>query len=188
MLSRVTDLRGIYRSIGQAIKQAVDGDTIQVLSGIYEENLVIETSVYIKPLAGEEVTIRSDTLATINSSAMSTKLENMTLEQTGGDSSLRGQQGVRCIEVHGGDLELVNCEVTSSVGSGIMVFQQSYINVRKSRVNDSGRCGVISFEESQVDCEDSVFKVCTGTAFGTCDLFDMLRRRTSIGVARFGLS
>ena len=26
----------------QAIKQSVDGDTIQLLSGVYEENLVIE--------------------------------------------------------------------------------------------------------------------------------------------------
>ena len=159
MLSKVTHLRGIYRSIMQAIKQAVDGDTIQVLSGTYEENLVIETNVYIKPVSGEEVTIRGDNLATINSSAMTAKFENISIEHTGGDSSLKGKQGVRCIEVHEGDLELNNCLVTCHVGSGVLLLDQAYLRVKKSRINENGRCGIISFDESRLDCDDSQFKV-----------------------------
>jgi|NorSeaMetagenome_1021524.scaffolds.fasta_scaffold92331_2 hypothetical protein len=143
----------------QAIKQAVDGDTIQVLSGIYEENIVIETSVYIKPVPGEEVTIRSENLATINCSAMTAKIEDITLEHAGGNASLKGQQGVRCVEVHEGDLELNNCDVTCNVGSGVMLLEQAYLKVKKSRINDNGRCGIISFDESRLDCEDSQFKV-----------------------------
>ena len=159
MLSKVSDLRGIYRSIMQAVNQAVDGDTIQILSGTYEENLVLETSVCLKPVPGEEVTIRGDNLAAISSSAMSAKIENITIEHSGGDSTLRGHDGVRCIEVHEGDFELVNCTVSSSVGSGIMLLDQCYVNVRKSRINDNGRCGIISFDESRVNCEDSMIKV-----------------------------
>jgi len=142
----------------QAIKQAVDGDTIQVLSGLYEENVVIETSVYIKPVPGEEVTIRSENLATIDCSAMTAKIEGITLEHTGGDSSLKGRQGIRCIEVHEGDFELNNCDITCNVGSGVMLLNQAYLKVKKSRINDNGRCGIISFDESRLDCEDSQFK------------------------------
>ena len=105
------------------------------------------------------MTIRGEGLATVQSSAMSAKIENITLEHNGGDPSLRGQQGARCVEVHEGDFELLNCDVSCAVGSGIMMLDQSYIRVRKSRVNDNGRCGMICFDEARVNCEDSQFKV-----------------------------
>ena len=132
-------------------------DFAEFCSNDFLENL--QTSVYIKPVPGEEVTIRGAALATVNSSAMSAKIENITLEHNGGDPSLRGQHGVRCVEVHEGDFELINCDVSCAVGSGIMMLDQGYLHVRKSRVNDNGRCGMICFDEARVNCEDTQFRV-----------------------------
>ena len=159
VLSKATDVRGIYRSIQQALNHAVDGDTIQVLSGVYEENLVIETSVFIKPCPGEEVTLRGQVGPTVKSTAKSFKLEGVTIEHTGGDSTLRGRDGVRCIEVQYGDLELVNSDISSSIGSGIILLNHGSLKVKKSRLTDCGRCGILCFDESRIHCEDSIIKV-----------------------------
>ena len=158
MLSKLIDVRGIYRSIQQAVTHAVDGDTIQVTAGMYEESLNIGTNVFIKCVAGEDVTIRGRGLSTIKCSAATMKIEGLTIEHAGGDSSLRGRDGARCIEVHGGDVEIVKCEVTSSIGSGVMLLDGGSARLRRTNVCDNGRCGVICFDEAHVHCEDCVVK------------------------------
>jgi len=42
---------------------------------------------------GEEVTIRGENRATVSSSALSAKIEGITLQHVGGDASLRGKFG-----------------------------------------------------------------------------------------------
>ena len=158
VLSKLIDVRGIYRSIQQAVTHAVDGDTIQVTAGMYEESLNIGTNVFIKCVAGEDVTIRGRGLSTIKCSAATMKIEGLTIEHAGGDSSLRGRDGARCIEVHGGDVEIVKCEVTSSIGSGVMLLDGGSARLRRTNVCDNGRCGVICFDEAHVHCEDCVVK------------------------------
>lgn len=154
VLTKIHEVRGIYRSIMQAVNMAVDGDTIQIVSGTYEENVVIDRNVFVKAVAGEEVIVRGQNLATIHFTGMSGKIQDLTLEHDGGDPTLRGQSGVRCIEVHQGDFEMVNCTVSSKIGSGIMLLDGCYVAARKSRIIDNGRCGIIAFEESRLFCED----------------------------------
>ncbi len=48
-------------------------------------------------------------------------LEGMQLSQTGGDTSLRGRESVRAVEVFNGALTMVNCTVWSECGIGVMV-------------------------------------------------------------------
>ena len=51
-------------------------------------------------------------------------LEGMQLSQTGGDTSLRGRESVRAVEVFNGALTMVNCTVWSECGIGVMVTQR----------------------------------------------------------------
>jgi hypothetical protein len=82
------------------------------------------------------------------------RIEGVSLEHSGGPKDQRGAAGPRCVDISGGNLILQSCMVSSKDGSGLMVHGPASATLRESKLNGSGRCGVIAFEGASLVCEN----------------------------------
>lgn len=75
---------GNYSHIQIAVKEAQDGDTIIVYPGVYQETLVIDSSIHINGRSAVETRIIGDkTTNVIQVNADDVKLSNLTIEHSG---------------------------------------------------------------------------------------------------------
>lgn len=104
--------------------------------------------------AGAESTVKvmHDGGSTIVSTAMGARIRGLQFVHTGGDTTGRGRQGPRCLEICDGMLTVENCTFSSSTGSAVMCVGPGSAVLRKSRLMTSGRCGLICVHEGKAEC------------------------------------
>ncbi|GGU76736.1 right-handed parallel beta-helix repeat-containing protein [Lentzea flava] len=163
LLVVAADRPGSYPTISAALREARDGATISVLSGRYEENLVVDRMVTITAEDGPgtvEVVARTGSVAVVAAEAAqfsglvlrSADAEQPALDIRAGEVALDDCQvsatswavlarGRGCVVLRG-------CRVTSTGGAGIVVTSNLPSMVENTEVVGSASSGVVATENS----------------------------------------
>lgn len=143
---------GAYRTIGQAVEAAKDGDRIMVRPGVYREAILLERSLELLADGPAGICIvESPSGPCLVSRAPGGLLRGFTLRTVAGPKS-----GVRfVIGIERGELELLDCEVSSDSGSGVWVTGSSASpRIRGTRIHDCARAGIVLSDKATGFIED----------------------------------
>jgi len=143
---------GIFTTIGVALQAAADDDVIDVAAGIYEEGVELRKAVTLRARGDGAVTVINTGNATLASTAVGARVVNIQFEHRGGDASSRGRAGPRCLEVLSGELTVEGCGFKSEVGSAVMSADGGSVILRRCRLHDCGRCGIICVLGGRAEC------------------------------------
>lgn len=138
------DGRGAYRSIGEALASATDGDRILVRPGVYDEALVLDRRVEIAgdgPLG--RIVVRSGSGSCVRIETEEATVRGLTLRSVAGLQD----QGFFAVDVPGGRLVLEDCDVSSDSLAGIGIHGSgAQPVVRRCVVRDGADAGIYAFD------------------------------------------
>ena len=129
-----------YEHIYQATDKANDGDTIDVASGTYEENITIPTGVTLNGAGQDKVTIKADSKSkAVVTMKHKSKLWNVTVKN--------GQIGVLVKE--DASVEIIGCRIINNSREGVAALKgpkcdKGLMSIVDSEIRDNGWSGVYS--------------------------------------------
>ncbi|MFA7242276.1 MAG: right-handed parallel beta-helix repeat-containing protein [Sulfuricellaceae bacterium] len=153
--TRIVDAlhRGDHATVAAALQAAQPGDRILVRPGLYREALIIDKPVEIigDGAAGEVVIVSEiENKHTILFRANMGRIANLTLHRTGGEQ-------VCCIYITQGRLEVEDCDIMCSGGSGVVVVGGADPRLRRNRIHNCGKNGIVvsgkgigTFEDNEI--------------------------------------
>ncbi|MFY1635514.1 right-handed parallel beta-helix repeat-containing protein [Solwaraspora sp. WMMB335] len=125
-----------YRTLGEAMRVAVDGSVITVQSGSYSENLVLTKIVTIAAQDGPgTVRITPQSGIPVVLAAESAALSGLTIIAADSDSP--------ALAVTAGQLSVTECELAASAWAAVFVRDQGSLTMRGSRVTNQAGAGVV---------------------------------------------
>lgn len=127
-----------YPYIGDAIANALPGDTIQVKSGVYDEDIVIDKRI---TLEGDDVRVQGK----IRVDAKNVKISNMTI---GG--------GIEGVEISSSGSAVLYSLSISSCTYGVKVERNGTVDIRSSRIEDC-EYGVHGSRTKNIQVSSSTF-------------------------------
>ncbi|MGW6449969.1 right-handed parallel beta-helix repeat-containing protein [Lentzea sp. NPDC055074] len=136
LLVVAADRPGAYPTIGAALREAADGATISVLSGRYEENLVVSRMVTITAEDGPgtvEVVARTGSVAVV--AAPAAQLSGLVLV---GDDA-----GLAALDVRQGEVALDDCRVSTAAWAAVLARGEGCVVLRGCRITSTGGAGVV---------------------------------------------
>ncbi|WP_410611347.1 right-handed parallel beta-helix repeat-containing protein [Amycolatopsis sp. lyj-109] len=144
-----------YRTIGQALAEAVEGATILVAPGRYAENLIVTRAVTIAAENGPgTVQVVAETGAAVVSNAGSAALSGLTVLAADADSPA-------VLVVHG-QLELTECDLSATSWVTVFVRDQGNVLMRECEIRNSAGAGVVTTSPA-----GGVLDACRLTELGT---------------------
>ncbi|MCC5855059.1 MAG: right-handed parallel beta-helix repeat-containing protein [Idiomarina sp.] len=132
---------GHFERIQDAIDAVVDGATIYIEPGTYNEALVVNKQISIIGL-GEpgNVRVRSRDQYALHATSNELRVENISFQQESSNES------VFAILIDQGDATFENIEVVSRSGAGIAVRDGANPTVRNSRIHSGAQAGIFVHE------------------------------------------
>ncbi|WFE25464.1 right-handed parallel beta-helix repeat-containing protein [Solwaraspora sp. WMMD791] len=125
-----------YRTLGEALRAAVDGSVISVQAGSYSENLVLTKIVTIAAQDGPgTVRITAPSGIPVVLAAESAALSGLTITATDSDSP--------ALALTSGQLSVTECELSASAWAAVFVRDQGSLTMRGSRVTNQAGAGVV---------------------------------------------
>lgn len=125
-----------YRTIGEALRAAVDGAVITVHPGSYSENLVLTRIVTIAAEGGPgTVRITPPAGIPVVLAAESAALSGLTITAADSDSP--------ALALTSGQLSVTECELSASAWAAVFVRDQGSLTMRGSRVTNQVGAGVV---------------------------------------------
>ncbi|MFV2021190.1 right-handed parallel beta-helix repeat-containing protein [Micromonospora sp. LOL_023] len=125
-----------YRTLGEALRAAVDGSVITVQPGSYAENLVLTKIVTIAAQDGPgTVRIAPQSGIAVVLAAESAALSGLTIIAADSDSP--------ALALTSGQLSVTECELTASAWAAVFVRDQGSLTMRGSRVTNQVGAGVV---------------------------------------------
>ncbi|MFI9005954.1 right-handed parallel beta-helix repeat-containing protein [Actinosynnema sp. NPDC053489] len=146
LLVVAADRPGAYPTIGAALRDAGDGATISVLTGRYEESLVVGRMVTITAEDGPgtvEVLSRAGSVAVVAADA---RFSGLVL--TGEDT------GLAALDVRGGEVALDDCRVSSASWAAVLARGRGRVVMHGCAVAGVGGAGVVVTSPSPSTVED----------------------------------
>lgn len=141
--------RGDYTTLNAAVAAAKPGDRILVRPGLYKEGIVINKPIEIVG-DGEpgDVVIGANGKSAILFQTNMGRIANLTLRQTGGGDDF-------CVDIAQGRLDLEDCDIGSQSLICVAIHSGADPRLRRNRIHDGTRSGVIFYENGQGLLEDN---------------------------------
>ena len=142
IVDKCTNIRGSFATISAALRAAQPGDRLVIRPGVYRESLKIDVPVMLFGCPGPAgsgiasgVTLTSSRNHTVHSTTLFARVANMTLRQT-------GNSGRSCLLVSRGQLEITDCDISSTSGLCVEVTDSAAPIVRRSRIHGGAAAGL----------------------------------------------
>jgi len=144
--SRALHVPGDHATIQLAIDSARRGDTVVIAAGRYEESLTLRDGVSLRAAEGEQVVVAWDGLrgavATATDCPTGFTISGLTFEHTARDLKLEVRETV--LHLVGTRAIVEHCTIRASAGRGVVVGENSDVELRHCRILDSGYIGVLA--------------------------------------------
>ncbi len=128
-----------YSTIQSAVDAAVAGDTVIVESGIYCENVAINTTITLRGIDTDDGFPVIDACG--NGSALSITADNVTVE--GFELTSAGKESTDVgLYVEADNASLVNLSVRQNAGDGIVIIDSENSTLNRCTVRDNTRGGI----------------------------------------------
>jgi hypothetical protein len=119
-----------YLSLRVALRQAQDGDVIEVLPGLYRESLVLDKAVTLQGGGdGAECVVESPSGSCVAVEAASCALRGLTF---------RGRDAAPALDLLAGSLTLENCSVLNPAGPGLRLGAEHPLEATDCRFESQG--------------------------------------------------
>lgn len=137
--------RAEFRSIGDALRAARDGDTILVRPGRYSESLVLDKEVTIVgdgPAGAVEVTTSRASVVEMQTSRAF--LRNLTLRTMANSNK---DQHHFAVVASMGCLEMEDCDISSATLTGVVVYGElTDVTLRRCRIHHCRQAGFYAYD------------------------------------------
>lgn len=141
---------GDTTTIQRAINIARAGATINVKPGVYRGGLDIRKELTIVGVGNrDEIIIEATNTDAIYFDAARGRIENLTLRVISSEDVRYG------IDIAGGELEVIGCDISSNAGAGIGVHSGANPTVRNNRIHDGSSSGLLIYDNGQGIYEDN---------------------------------
>ena len=148
-----------FRSIAAAVALCAPGAQVVVAAGTYQEEIVLQQCVHVRAEDSARVLVSGQAgRALVVCCASNVHMAGISVSQTGGDSSLRGRETVRAVEVFDGSLTMSKCTVWSERGIGVMVAERGAVVLKQCVLQGNGKCGALASDNGKLTCEGSEVK------------------------------
>ncbi|MGX7828866.1 AAA family ATPase [Actinokineospora sp. 24-640] len=155
MAGRMTALRSVlgvsptepdcFRTIGDAVAAAADGDVIAVRPGVYAESVVLDREVTLSGAgAAGEVRVEAAGAPVLRLAAEHAVVSGIVFVHRGGE---------KAVEVRGGTLRVEECAVRADSQVAVVVRGGGDLRARQTRVANPGGAGVLVFEDGRAELE-----------------------------------
>ncbi|MFI5492935.1 right-handed parallel beta-helix repeat-containing protein [Actinoplanes sp. NPDC051859] len=164
---------GAYGTIAAALAQAVDGATITVGPGRYEESLVLDKRVTIvaeEDLGSAVVHVQSGSVLTVGGPGAQLR----GLELSSADADLAA------IDIHRGQLALDACRVSGASWATVLARLSGSVAMRDCEVGSSSGAGVVVIGAQPSSVEDTSFREIAGSAVLVGDSGVLTMRRCQV--------
>ncbi|MEU5941304.1 right-handed parallel beta-helix repeat-containing protein [Micromonospora sp. NPDC047548] len=143
------DRPGAHTTIGAALAQAADGDTVMVHSGRYEENLVVSRRVAIvaaSPADVVDVHARDGSVLVI--AGEGAQLRGLRLSSA--DTRLAA------VDVYSGEAVLDECHITGASWASLLARLDGALALRACEVGSTGGAGIVVTSAATSTAEDTL--------------------------------
>jgi parallel beta-helix repeat protein len=142
---------GDYRTIGEALKDARDGNKILVRPGVYRESIRLTKRVDIRGTGpARQVIIQSTGRPCVVVQTASARLQSLTLVGLAGD----GEPGP-ALDIGQGTVVVEECDITSAALDGVIIHgPEANPVLRKCVIHDSKRNGVLVHGQARATLEE----------------------------------
>lgn len=167
MTTRPTGIRSVlavsltdadcYRTIGDAISAAQDGDVIAVRPGQYQESIVIDRHVSLSGSGSPgEVRIEANGQPVLRSTAEHAEVSGIEFVHSGGEVA---------VDLRGRVLSLGECVISADAEVGVIARKDAALEARGCTIRNAGGAGVLVFEGARAELAE-----CTLTSISTTAL------------------
>ncbi|MER6992718.1 AAA family ATPase [Saccharopolyspora hirsuta] len=164
MTSRMTGVRAVlgvsptepdcYRTVGDAISSARDGDVIAIRPGVYPEPIVLDRDVTLSGSGSPgDVRIEAAGAPVLRVSAEHAEVSGIEFAHSGGEVA---------VDLQSGALGLDECEVTANSEVAVVVRRGAQLRADTTTVRNPGGAGVLAFDGGAAQLTG-----CTVTSVGT---------------------
>ena len=135
---------GHYTTIAAAITASAAGDRILIRPGEYDESLIIDKDLDIRGDGrAEQITVRSVDAPVISLRAGRAQISNLTIRRpTAEGTQLEADALTGAVQIEGGQPVVRDCDISSRVGSGILIQGNAAPVVRANRIHGNKHAGV----------------------------------------------
>mmetsp|Transcript_10127 Transcript_10127/g.29048 ORF Transcript_10127/g.29048 Transcript_10127/m.29048 type:complete len:1075 (-) Transcript_10127:62-3286(-) len=141
---------GDFASIADAVRAASDGDTVEIMEGKYQEELVVDKQLTLRAGRGPGDAICAVELEgwsarpVVSCRSRSCELRGLRLLHLAKVMS-EGRECSRCVDVGTGEVLMQDCFVTSRCGVGVVVRDGARLEARGCKVVQCGQNGLFLF-------------------------------------------
>ena len=148
---------GHHTTIAAAITASATGDRILIKPGEYDESLTIDKKLQIRGDGRvEEITVRSVDAPVISLRAGGGQISNLTIRRAvEQDTQPEADELTAAVQIEGGQPVVQDCDISSHVGSGIVIQGNADPAVRANRIHDNNQNGVLVIEQGRGTFEDN---------------------------------